>query len=60
MDKGKGDLDQFLSDEEEIEIPKKEKKKKKKSKSPPVKQPTSSEEEDNRVEILQDEDYEDF
>ncbi|KAI8094651.1 hypothetical protein BDF21DRAFT_98685 [Thamnidium elegans] len=70
-DKGKGDLDQFLSDqeeeqvskEEEEQVQKKEKKKKKKTSKvkPVIKQPISSDEEDDRrVEILQDEDYQDF
>ncbi|KAI9253656.1 hypothetical protein EDC94DRAFT_525124, partial [Helicostylum pulchrum] len=52
IDKGKGDLDQFLSEQEE----------QKSSKVKPViKQPESSDDdEDRRVEILQDEDYQDF
>ncbi|KAI9347493.1 hypothetical protein BD770DRAFT_168312 [Pilaira anomala] len=65
VDKNKDGLDEFLSDEEEEPVPKKETKKKKKtkkSKQPVKKQSSSSEDEDNnrRVEILQDEDYEDF
>ncbi|GAA5797225.1 hypothetical protein HPULCUR_002605 [Helicostylum pulchrum] len=72
IDKGKGDLDQFLSEqeeqvpkkEEEEQVQKKEKKKKKKSSKvkPVIKQPESSDDddEDRRVEILQDEDYQDF
>lgn len=57
MDKNKGDLDQFLGDASEIPKKKKKEKKKKTIKSKHI---SSDEEESGRVEILEDEDYQDF
>lgn len=60
VDKGKGDLDQFLGDPSEIPKKKKKEKKKKLSKSKLPKHVSASSDEEGRVEILQDEDYQDF